>query len=118
MAARAASLNMPFLSAPKLFPPAARLRGPLLGCVLLAAALPLPAQNPPLTAAPPDTVETGVPAFVVLGTAALGLSAAPTDLHQMDDGRLLVVTRNEFALGDGVRWEVFRQSEGVNGWIP
>ena len=112
MAARAASLNMPILSAPKLFPPSARLRGPFLGCVLLAAALPLAAQNPPLAAAPPETVETGAPAFVVLGTAALGLSAAPTDLHQMDDGRILVVTRNEFALGDGVRWEVFPQSEG------
>ena len=38
--------------------------------------------------APPEgTIESGVPNFVVLGPEALGLSAAPTDLHQLPDGR-------------------------------
>ena len=92
---------------------AIRRRRHISGCVLLAAgvaALPLAAQNPPLPAAPPGAVERGVPAFVVLGTEALGLSTAPTDLHQLPDGRILVVTRSELALGDGVRWEVFRRA--------
>ncbi len=78
----------------------------------MIAVLPAAAQNPPQPAAPAGAVETGAPAFVVLGTEALGLSTAPTDLHQLPDGRILVVTRSELALGDGVRWEVFRQAEG------
>ncbi len=93
--------------------PSPRLRRRILGCaLLLAAILPLAAQNPPMDATPPGAVETGAPAFVVLGTEALGLSTAPTDLHQMPDGRILVVSRTELLLGDGVRWELFRQSEG------
>ena len=65
-----------------------------------------------MPAAPAGVVETGAPSFVVLGPEALGLSTAPTDLHLLTDGRILVVSQNELAFGDGVRWEAFRQAEG------
>ena len=55
-----------------------------------------------------DFVEAGVPAFVVMGPEALGLSTAPSDLHVLPDGRVLVVSQRELAFGDGVRWETFR----------
>jgi len=67
-------------------------------------------QTLPIDAALPDFIETGTPPFVVLGPEALGLSAAPVDLQQMPDGRILAFGRGEFALGDGVRWEVFHQA--------
>ncbi len=70
------------------------------------------AQSLPLAGAPPDLIEAGVPAFVVLSPEALGLTTAPVDLKQLPDGRLLAVGHNELALGDGVRWESFRQVEG------
>jgi len=60
-----------------------------------------------MPAAPPDLVETGVPSFAILGPETLQLSEGPTDMHQMPDGRILVVSRREIALGDGVRWETF-----------
>jgi len=63
-----------------------------------------------MAATPAGFIETGVPPFVVLGPEALGLSAAPVDLQQMPDGRLLAFGHGELALGDGVRWEVFRQA--------
>ncbi len=56
---------------------------------------------------PPGTVETGAPNFVVLGPEALGVSAPPTDLHLLPDGRVVTVTPREIALGDGARWEAF-----------
>ena len=58
--------------------------------------------------APTGSMEAGVPAFVVMGPEALGLSTAPTDLHVLPDGRVLVVSQSELAFGDGVRWETFR----------
>jgi signal transduction histidine kinase/CheY-like chemotaxis protein len=64
-----------------------------------------------IKAALPGYIETGIPPFVVLGPEALGLSAAPVDLHQMPDGRILAFGHGELALGDGVRWEVFRQAD-------
>ena len=64
-----------------------------------------------IEAALPGYIETGTPPFVVLGPEALGLSAAPVDLHQMPDGRILAFGHGELALGDGVRWEVFRQAD-------
>ncbi len=70
----------------------------------------LPAQTHPFDAAPPGLTEAGIPAFVVLGPESMGLGAPPTDLRQLPDGRVLVVARNEIAIGDGVRWEVFRQA--------
>ena len=54
-------------------------------------------------------IESGSPSFVVLGPESLGLSAPPTDIHILPDGRTLVVAPHELALGDGVRWETFRR---------
>ena len=78
-------------------------------CVLAVQAV---AQPQRLEAAAPDLLEAGVPSFVVLGPEALGLTEAPVDLQRLPDGRLLAVGHHELALGDGVRWEVFRQAEG------
>ena len=58
----------------------------------------------------PGLNEAGTPPFAILSQESLGLSSKPTDLHLMPDGRILVVAPQELALGDGVRWEVFRQS--------
>ncbi len=66
---------------------------------------------------PPGLVETGVPAFVVLGPEALGFSGAPTDLHILPDGRILVCSPSEIALGDGVRWELYRGAPGAEGSV-
>ena len=89
-----------------------RIRQIALGIFCGVFAIQVAAQSLPLKAAAPDLIETGVPSFVVLGPEALGLTAAPVDLRQLPDGRLLAVGLHELALGDGVRWEVFRQAEG------
>ena len=65
-----------------------------------------------MPAAPAGVIETGAPSFVVLGPEALGLSTAPTDLHLLPDGRILVVAQQELSFGDGVRWETFRAADG------
>ena len=70
-----------------------------------------------MPAAPPGVVETGVPAFFVLGPESLGLSTAPTDLHLLPDGRVLVVSQHEIAIGDGVRWETFQQAANQSDYI-
>lgn len=95
------------------FPPRSAL--PHLLAALLCAALPggtaraaAPATNF-LPAAPAGQNEVGVPAFVVMGPESLGLSSAPTDLHLLPDGRLLVVARSEIVFGDGTRWETYRR---------
>ncbi|HOR98881.1 MAG TPA: hypothetical protein PLZ74_10970, partial [Kiritimatiellia bacterium] len=54
--------------------------------------------------------ELGVPQFQIRGADALGLTAVPSDLHVLPDGRVLVVAGRTIAWGDGVRWESFRQS--------
>ena len=64
-----------------------------------------------------ELVESGVPSFVVLGPEALGLSTAPTDLHLLADGRLLVVAKREIAFGDGVRWQAFQSADDKGGVI-
>ncbi len=64
-----------------------------------------------MQAAPKGVVETGAPSFVVLGPEALGLSAAPNELHVLPDGRILVVAQHELAVGDGVRWEGYRAAD-------
>ncbi|HYP15626.1 MAG TPA: hypothetical protein VEQ65_00335, partial [Opitutus sp.] len=76
----------------------------LVLCVLALSAL-SPARG--MSAAPPGVVETGAPSFVVLGPEALGLSTAPSDLHLLPDGRILIVAQRELTFGDGVRWETF-----------
>jgi PAS domain S-box-containing protein len=75
-----------------------------LGCVFSASA-----QPHQMEAAPRGLVEAGAPPFVIIGDEALGLDSPATDLRQMPDGRILVIASQQLALGDGVRWEVFRQ---------
>ncbi len=82
------------------------------GAVFFSTFLLAGAQSIPVAAADPDLIESGVPTFSVLGPEALGLSSAPVDLQQLPDGRLLAVGHQELAVGDGVRWEVFRQADG------
>ena len=77
--------------------------------LLAVAALPLRAALP---AAAPGLTETGAPAFVVFGPEALGLTSLPQDLHLLPDGRVLVVSQQELAFGDGVRWETYRAQTG------
>jgi len=77
-------------------------------CALaLAAAMALSLAAGPMPSAPPGVVETGAPSFVVMGPEALGLSSAPTDLHLLPDGRVLVISEHEVAFGDGVRWDTY-----------
>ncbi len=57
-----------------------------------------------------DLLESGPPAFSVASKETLGLNSPPQDIRQMPDGRILVYGTNEIALGDGVRWEVFRHA--------
>ena len=68
------------------------------------------AQAHRIAPAGPGLVEAGAPSFAVLGAESLGLDSAPTDIRLMPDGRILVIAAQQLALGDGVRWEVFRQA--------
>ena len=92
-------------------------------CVLLLAVattvsgVVLRAESSTMPAAPSGMVETGVPSFVVLGPESLGLSSAPTDLHVLPDGRILVVSQREIAIGDGGRWETFQQAADQSAYI-
>ena len=70
-----------------------------------------------IPAAGNELVESGSPSFVVLGPEAIGLSAAPTDLHLLADGRILVVSKREIAFGDGVRWQAFQSTEAKSDII-
>ena len=54
--------------------------------------------------------EAGAPPFVAIGVETLGLTAAPTSMTRMPDGRLLLMAPRQIALGDGARWDVFQQS--------
>ena len=81
----------------------------LVLCLALVAGPKAPGQF--LPAPPAGTIETGVPTFVVLGPEALGLSAPPSDLHQLPDGRWAAAALRQIAIGDGVRWEVFNQTQ-------
>ncbi len=62
-----------------------------------------------IEACAPGHTEAGSPAFVVVGAESFGLEAAPTDLRRMPDGRILLLAPRQIALGDGVRWQTFRQ---------
>ncbi|MEO6994817.1 MAG: hypothetical protein ABI273_14505, partial [Lacunisphaera sp.] len=66
---------------------------------------------------PKDLVESGMPSFVVLGPESLGLSRAPTDLGILPDGRLVAVSKQEIAFGDGVRWQTFQSRNDNSGVI-
>jgi hypothetical protein len=90
----------------------------LIACVAFAH-FPVPAHagTGSMAAAPDDAVEAGVPSFVVLGPEALGLSAPPTCLKLLPDGRVLAVAHQEIAFGDGARWETFRSAGDDAGSI-
>ena len=75
------------------------------------------AESGPMPAAPAGVVETGASPFVVLSPELLGFSTPPSDLHVLPDGRILVVSHYEIAIGDGVRWETFQQAPNQSGFI-
>src|SRR5262245_48767020 len=54
--------------------------------------------------------EAGVPPYSITGADAIGLDTPPTDLRLLPDGRVLVVSERQLAIGDGVRWQVFNQA--------
>ena len=58
-------------------------------------------STPMIPLAHGDLVESGAPAFVVLGPEALGLSTMPIDLHLLPDGRVLVVSHSHPELSKG-----------------
>ena len=70
-----------------------------------------------MPSAPAGVVEAGTPPFVVLGPEAIGLSSTPTDIHLLPDGSILVVSQQELAFGDGVRWKTFRTAPNSNNVI-
>ena len=78
----------------------------LLAALLGRSAIPVCAQIP---SAPTDLREVGVPAFVVMGAEALGLSSPPTDIQLLPDGRVLIVAQREICFGDGSHWETYRR---------
>jgi PAS domain S-box-containing protein len=75
------------------------------------------AESGTIPAAPPGVVETGAPLFLIFGAESLGLRTSPSDLHLLPDGRVLVVSEREIAIGDGVRWETYQQAEGQSQYI-
>jgi PAS domain S-box-containing protein len=80
----------------------------LLGGWMLPS--PVRAQAHRMPAAAEGLFETGVPNYLIRSQDAIGLSSPPSDFHLLPDGRLLMYARQEIALGDGVRWDVFRQA--------
>ena len=70
-----------------------------------------------MPAAPPGLIESGVPSFSVFGPEVFGFSTAPTDLHLMPDGRILIVSQHEIVLGDGIRWETYQQAPNQKDFI-
>jgi PAS domain S-box-containing protein len=101
---------------PRVFDVRHILRTTLQGAALLWATLAVVRAQPPLIEAPePGLNEAGVPPFVVLGPEALGMSSSPVDLQRLPDGRLLVLGNRELAVGDGVRWQVFRLADDQAG---
>ena len=82
--------------------------GLLLVAAALAAALPLGAQSSRIRPAAPGLNEEGTPYFEITSPVALGLSAPPTDLQPLPDGRILALSDREVAIGDGTRWEIHR----------
>lgn len=90
-----------------------------VGCLALALMIALAgnglvsiaqAQAHRLPAPVAGLVETGAPLYTVRTQEALGLSVPPTDIHRLPDGRILIFAGQEFAFGDGARWEIFHQA--------
>jgi len=82
----------------------------VLSAMLIGAPVLSRGQAHRIVAARTGLVEAGVPSFAVLGAESLGLDSPPTDIRLMPDGRILVVAAQQLAIGDGVRWEVFREA--------
>ena len=55
-------------------------------------------------------LEVGVPPFHIVSQDAIGLNSSPTDLKLLPDGRLLVVSSSQLAIGDGSRWTVVERA--------
>jgi signal transduction histidine kinase/DNA-binding response OmpR family regulator/streptogramin lyase len=92
--------------------------GRLLASLVIAlGGIGMRAESTTIPAAAPGLTEAGAPSFTVFRSEALGLSTPPIDLHIMPDGRILVVSQHEIALGDGVRWETFIQSPDEKDFI-
>jgi hypothetical protein len=70
-----------------------------------------------MKAAPAGFVEAGVPSFVVFGPDSLGFSTAPSDMHLLPDGRILVVSQRQIAMGDGTRWDTYQQAPDQEAFI-
>jgi PAS domain S-box-containing protein len=66
-----------------------------------------------MEAAAPGLTESGAPPVNVIGSEALGLDIAPTDMHLMPDGQILVYAPYRLVLGDGVRWHLTRQKSNT-----
>jgi PAS domain S-box-containing protein len=75
------------------------------------------AQPTQLKSAPSGFLESGSPALNVLGAETLGLDRPATDMHLMPDGRILLYCTHQIVLGDGVRWQMFRQKPKT-GTVP
>lgn len=77
---------------------------------VLVIHLPVSGQPVTIESAPEGIVEVGVPEFFVMTPASIGLRSAPTDIHELPDGRILLVAERQLAFGDGTRWKVFDQA--------
>src|SRR5208283_3712230 len=88
-----------------------------LAVAMMVSGVAVRAESGAIAAELAGVVETGAPSFVVLGPESLGLSTVPTDLHVLPDGRILVVSQHEIALGDGVRWETFQEAADQTDFI-
>ncbi len=83
--------------------------GGALVCLLVVLAGTLRAER---IASAPDAIEAGCPAFTISSAESLGFDSAPTDLKRLPDGRILLLAAHQIALGDGVRWQMFRLAPG------
>ncbi len=73
------------------------------------------AQVGTMPSAPTGQVESGAPSFVIISPDGMGLSAPPTEIRRLPDGRILVVAQRQLAFGDGVRWETFNLASDIAG---
>jgi len=71
-----------------------------------------------LAKAPPELSEAGIPNFVIYSAQTMGIQGLPSDLQRLPDGRMLVVGQRDLCFGDGTRWEIFRQDDGIADPIP
>lgn len=84
----------------------------LLGATVASVVFHAQISGQPVTieSAPEGVVEAGVPDFFVNTPASIGLRSAPTDIHELPDGRILLVSDRQLAFGDGTRWKVLDQA--------